>query len=109
MEVARRGLNVRVAHPLLDAADVGLRDDPGAERVSQIVEAQRSQTGGPECSLVPAAKRRAIEVAASLAGEDQVVVAHPLQSPTKLRQRSGDVWGHRYRADLARLRGRELT
>ena len=33
-----------MTHPLLDAADVRLGDHPGAERVAQVVEAQRAQT-----------------------------------------------------------------
>ena len=37
MEVAHRGLDVGVAHPLLDPADVGLADHPGPERVAEIM------------------------------------------------------------------------
>jgi hypothetical protein len=37
MQVAHRRLDVGVAHPLLDAADIHLGDHPRAERVAQIV------------------------------------------------------------------------
>src|SRR5688500_3346378 len=42
VEVLHRRLDVRVAHPLLDAADVGDADDPRAERVAEVVEAERA-------------------------------------------------------------------
>jgi hypothetical protein len=43
MEVAHRGLDVGVAHPLLDSADVGLGDHSRPEGVAQIVEPQRPE------------------------------------------------------------------
>src|SRR5215211_855720 len=45
VEVLHRRLDVRVAHPLLDAADVGDADDPRAKRVAEVVEAQRPERG----------------------------------------------------------------
>ena len=41
VQVLHRRLDVCVPHPLLDTADIGDRDDPGAERVPEVVEAQR--------------------------------------------------------------------
>ena len=69
VQVAHRRLDVRVAHPLLDAQDVGLGDHPRAERVAQVVEAQPSQAGAVERGHVAAAQRRAVDVAAELADE----------------------------------------
>ena len=66
-----------VAHPLLDLADVGLGDHAGAERVAEVVEAQRPERGARERRLVAAGERRAVEVAAGDAREDEVVVAGP--------------------------------
>jgi hypothetical protein len=37
VEVLHRRLDVRVAHPFLDAADVGDADDPRSERVAEVV------------------------------------------------------------------------
>ena len=37
VQVAHRRLDVSVAHPLLNAADIGLGDHPRAERVTEIV------------------------------------------------------------------------
>src|SRR5919108_3530500 len=48
VEVLHRRLDVRVAHPFLDAADVGDADDPRSERVAKVVEAERSQCGSFE-------------------------------------------------------------
>jgi hypothetical protein len=74
MQVARGRLHVGVAHPLLDAEDVGLGDHAGAEGVAQVVEAQRAQAGGGQSVHVAAAQCRAVDVAAQLADEDQIVV-----------------------------------
>ena len=103
VQVAHRGLDVGVAHPLLDAADVGLGDHPGAERVAQVVEAQRAQTGARQGRLVAAAQRRRVEVVATLAGEDDVVIANPVLPATEMRQPRGDVGREGHRADLAGL------
>jgi hypothetical protein len=53
-----------VAHPLLDAADVGDADDPRPERVAEVVEAERSQCGSIERGAVALRERRTVEVAA---------------------------------------------
>ena len=42
VQVLHRGLDIRMPHPLLYTPDIGLADHPSAERVPQIVEAQRS-------------------------------------------------------------------
>ena len=59
-------------------------------------------------SLVAPAQRRAVEIAAGHAREDQVVVADQVLALAELRERLGDVRRHRHRADLARLRRRQL-
>lgn len=73
VEVAHGGGDVCVAHPLFDAKDVGLGDGAGAEGVAEVVEAEGPETGSVEGELVAAAKRRAVEVAAVLAEEDEGV------------------------------------
>ena len=75
MEIAHRRLDVGVAHPLLHPADVRLSDHPRAERVPEIVEAQRPQLRPSRRCLVAAAQRRAVEEPAGLAGEYQLVIA----------------------------------
>jgi hypothetical protein len=55
VEVAHGGLDVGVAHPLLDAADIGLGDDAGAEGVAEVVEAESAEAGAIEGVLVAAA------------------------------------------------------
>ncbi len=45
VEVLHRRLDVGVAHPLLDVADIGLGDHPGAEGVAQVMAAELSQLG----------------------------------------------------------------
>lgn len=47
VEVLHGRLDVGVAHPLLDTADVGGADHAGAECVAEIVEAERPE----RCSL----------------------------------------------------------
>ena len=64
VEVLHRRLDVRVAHPLLDAADVGDADDPRSEGAAEVVEAERSQCGSFERGAVALRKRRAVEAAA---------------------------------------------
>lgn len=65
MEVLHRRLDVRVAHPFLDAADVGDADDPRPERVAEVVEAERSQCGSFELGVRGAHERHDL-----LRGED---------------------------------------
>jgi hypothetical protein len=87
VEVTHRRLDVRVTHPLLHTADIGLGDHASPERVAQIVEAERAETGVSESRFEATAERRAVEVAAGHADEDQVVVPHPVLPATELRQR----------------------
>ena len=77
VEVAHRGLHLGVAHPLLDAANVGLGDDAGAEGVAQVVEAEAAQPGAIEGVLVAAAERATVEEGAGAADEDEIVVGGP--------------------------------
>jgi hypothetical protein len=86
-QVLHRGLDVGVAHPLLHAADVGLRDHPRPEHVSQIVKSHRSQPGSVQRCLEPPTHRRAVQVAAGVADEHKVVVSDQLLSAAELRQR----------------------
>ena len=48
MEVLHRGLDVGVAHPFLDTADVGDADDSRAEGVAEVVEAEWAKAGSDE-------------------------------------------------------------
>jgi hypothetical protein len=64
-----------MAHPLLDAPDIGLGDHAGAERVSQVVEAQPPQIGVLEGLEVSAGQRPRVDVATPVADEDEVVVS----------------------------------
>ncbi|HET6869858.1 MAG TPA: hypothetical protein VFH80_28355 [Solirubrobacteraceae bacterium] len=68
VQVARRGGDVGVAHPLLDREDRGGRDDAGAEGVARVVEAQVAQVRAVERLLVAAVGRGGVEVAAAGAG-----------------------------------------
>jgi hypothetical protein len=43
MQVAHGGLDVGMSHPFLNATDVGLGDHPRAERMPQVVEAERPE------------------------------------------------------------------
>ena len=76
-----------MAHPLLDAADVGLGDHARPERVAQVVKAQRPKPARP-APPVAAPQRRAVEVAAELAGEHQIVVAGRKLALAELREAS---------------------
>jgi hypothetical protein len=75
VEVLHRRRDVGVPRPLLDPADVRLRDHPRAERVAQVVKAQRTQIGAFERRSVPARKGRGIEVVAERARKDELVFA----------------------------------
>src|SRR4051794_24158517 len=67
VEVLHRRLNIRMAHPLLNSANVGLADHAGAEGVAQVVEAELAETASFERRVVAASKGAAVEVAAALA------------------------------------------
>src|SRR4051794_13876910 len=64
VEVLHRRRDVGVAHPLLHSSDVGLGDHPRAERVAEVVEAQRTELRAYECRAVAAGQRGGVEVAA---------------------------------------------
>jgi hypothetical protein len=66
VEVLHRRLDVRVAHPLLDAAEVCLGDDPRAEGVAQGVEAKTPEPGSVHRGVVAASERGGVDVAAEL-------------------------------------------
>ena len=55
MEVLHCRLDVGVAHPLLDPADVCLGDHAGAEGVAEIVEAELAEVSALEGRVVAAA------------------------------------------------------
>ena len=74
VQVLHGGLDVGVAHPFLDATDVGFADHPGAEGVAKVVEAQLAQPGALEGGDVAAVQGGRVEVAAGYADEDLVVV-----------------------------------
>lgn len=57
--------------------------NPGVHQMAQIVKAEGSQTGAGQSLLVAPAESRAVEVAAELAGEDEVVVGDPVLSPAE--------------------------
>jgi hypothetical protein len=107
MQVAHRRLDVGVAHPLLDAADIHLGDHPRAERVAQIVKAERPKRGALKSDLEVSAQRGAVEVVAGFADEDQVVVAYPVLATAELTDGRRNVRRHRHRADVAGLRRRQ--
>jgi hypothetical protein len=75
MQIAHRRLDIRVPHPLLHPANVGLRDHPRAERVPKVMETQLPQPRTPRRGGVAAAQRRAVEKVAGLSRNDQVVLA----------------------------------
>jgi hypothetical protein len=52
VEVLHRRLDVRVPHPLLNAADVSDADDARAEGVAEVMEAERAQAGSSKGSTV---------------------------------------------------------
>jgi hypothetical protein len=62
MQVAHRGLDVRVPHPLLHAANVALGDHAGAERVAQVIQAQRPHPGRGESQLVAMPQGGPVEI-----------------------------------------------
>ena len=81
VQVLHGGVDVRVAHPLLQLQDRdgGVPDHLGPERVAQVVEAQVPQAGAPErepCSGGRGRRRRGSSPQAP--GEDQVVLADRL-------------------------------
>ena len=62
VEVPTRGRQLGVAHRVLDAHQVDAAGDKQrAERVAEVVQAERAQAGGVARSLVAAAQRRAIQ------------------------------------------------
>lgn len=70
VEVLRRRRDVGVAHPFLDAPDVGLCDHPRAERVAKVVEAQRPETSSLQRGLIVARQCGGVEIPADDAWED---------------------------------------
>lgn len=106
VEVAHRGLDICVSHPLLNSADVGFGDHARAEFVAEVVEAEGPKTGGGEGVLVAPAQRGAVNAATADAGEDQVIVAGEQIAATE-RNRGRGVGRQRDRSHLARLRRRQ--
>ncbi len=95
VQVTHRRLDIRVAHPLLDPADVGLGDHPRPERVPEVVEPQGPQVGGLQRRLVASAQSRAVEVAAGLPREDEIVIPNPVLARAELGQRRRHIRGKR--------------
>jgi hypothetical protein len=60
-----------------------------------FAEPQVAQAGAPQRALVAAVERRAVEVAAVLAGKDELVVAGPEWSLAEAGEDGGDVGRHR--------------
>lgn len=52
----RPGLTRRPLGVYANAADIGLSDHASAERVAEVVEAKRAETGASQCRLVAAAE-----------------------------------------------------
>jgi hypothetical protein len=90
-----------MAYPLLHAADVGLPDHARAEGVAQVVEAQWPQPRRLDRGVVAPAQRRAVDVAAELADEDQVVVVGGMPTVPEPCQRGRDLGCHWHRPHLA--------
>ncbi|MEA2285605.1 MAG: hypothetical protein QOJ21_1648 [Solirubrobacteraceae bacterium] len=72
----------------------------------KIMEPQRTETRAPEGSVVPAPQRRPVEIAAQLAGENEIVVASKTRPLPKPRKHLSNVRRHRNGTDAPRLRHR---
>jgi hypothetical protein len=103
VEVLHRRRDVGVAHPLLDPADVGYGDHPRAERVAQVVEAQRPEAGSLQRRLVATRERGRVEPAADDSREDEIVLVGPELPLAQSGQRLGDRRRERDGTDLAAL------
>jgi hypothetical protein len=104
VEVLHRRLDVRVAHPFLDTADVRDADDSRAEGVAQVVEAERAEGGSLEGSSVALGEGGAVEVAAGDAGEDDIVIVDEALALAEAGEGFRDLRCHRDGADSAGLR-----
>ena len=69
--------------------------------VAEVVEAEWAEGGSVEGGSVALGERRAVEVAADDAAEDEVVLVGEVLSLTEPCERLGDLGRHRDRADLA--------
>jgi hypothetical protein len=73
VDVAHRGLDVRVTHRGLDRRHLGPADRERAERVAEIVEAQLAQFCPLQRRPIPDPDRGRVLEATELAGEDKVL------------------------------------
>ena len=73
MDVAHRGLNIRVTHPRLNGRDLGARNGQRPEHMPEVVKAERTEVGGFQCAVVALRERIAVQVAV-FPGEHEVVV-----------------------------------
>ena len=90
-----------MAHPFLDAADVGLGDHSRPEGVAKVVEAELALAGALQRRVVAAPQTGAIEVGTRDPDEDEIIVAGEELAIAEVGQRRGDIRRHRHRADLA--------
>jgi hypothetical protein len=77
--------------------------------VTQVVEAQPTESRPGQRLAVAAPQGRAVEMAAALAGQDEIVLRGQLVTLAEQRQRSGDLRRQRHRADLAALGRGQVT
>src|SRR5438067_1512303 len=101
VEILHRRLNIRVSHPLLDAADVCFSDHARAERVPKIVEPKPAEAGDLESPLVSRTQGVAVDGQPRLPREDERVLAREGRALAESRERRGDIGSHGYRTDLA--------
>ncbi len=91
VHVAHRRLDVRVAHPGLDRGNLGAADRERAERVAQVVEAERLEAGENEGRLVASSERGGLEEGSATCDEDQILVVDELVAIGQAGERASDV------------------
>ena len=74
-----------------------------AEGVAEVMEAERAQVGSLEGDAEALRERRTVEVAASDANEDHVVIVGEELALAEARKDLGDARSHRHRSDPAGL------
>jgi hypothetical protein len=72
--------------------------------VPEVVETQRSQSGGAQTGLIAAPERRSVEISASLAREHQVVITGEALALAESCKRRGYVGRERHGPDFAGFR-----
>src|SRR5439155_16665271 len=109
VQVLHRRVDVGVAHPLLDPADVSLANHSRAEGVAQVMEPKPPQTRPLQRRLVASDKSTRIEVLAVRARQDEVLVGGPGVALAELGERLSDLRRHGDRAHLPGFRRRLLS